>query len=335
MCESLSKHCSNYHLYVFAFDEKCHAVLNELNLPNITVISLTEFEDANLLAVKPSRSRVEYFWTCTPATILFCVEKFKLDHCTYLDADLCFYSDPIILFEEMGEKSVLIVEHRYTPGFDYSETCGKYNVQYMVFKNNNAGLEVLRWWYYACLDWCYSRFEDGKLGDQKYLDDWAERFKQVHVLQNEGGGVAPWNVQQYRIVQSNPIIFANRKTKFQFALVFYHFHNLAFYTNNLVQFTTPLLILSGQVQKKIYYPYVRMLLRIADTIRNIDNEINSLGSKEINKYHIPDRYTFKDKLYMYRTALLKFDFKKFSEFKTRMKNNKKDNNNIIEGGKIN
>ena len=44
MIESLSQHCDNFHLYVFAYDEKCYAYLQKQNYPNVTVLSLTQLE---------------------------------------------------------------------------------------------------------------------------------------------------------------------------------------------------------------------------------------------------------------------------------------------------
>ena len=127
----------------------------------------------------------------------------------------------------MGEKSVLITEHRYTKEYDQSRTSGIYCVQFMTFKNDKNGMEALNWWRNACIEWCYSRFENGKFGDQKYLDDWLNRFKGVHSLKNLGGGVAPWNIQQYDL------------SKKEFELIFYHFHgfkileNHKFYTSHI------------------------------------------------------------------------------------------------------
>ena len=45
-----------------------------------------------------------------------------------------FYSNPRVLYDEMGANSVLITEHRYTKEYDQSATSGKYCVQFVTFK---------------------------------------------------------------------------------------------------------------------------------------------------------------------------------------------------------
>ena len=151
MYESLKEHSNEFHLYVFAFDDRSYDLLNRLNYENITIISLSEFEDEELLRVKGDRTAAEYCWTCTPSIIKYSIETYNLDSCTYLDADLYFFSNPSVLIEEMSEKSVLITEHRYTPTYDQSATSGIYCVQFMTFKNNVSGLKVLNWWRDACM----------------------------------------------------------------------------------------------------------------------------------------------------------------------------------------
>lgn len=169
------------------------------------MVSLHQFEDSELLRVKPTRTAAEYCWTSTASTILYSINTFGLQNCTYIDADMCFYSDPAALIDEMGENSVLITDHRYTAQYDQSVTSGKYCVQFVTFKNTKEGLAVLNWWRNACIEWCYNRVEEGKFGDQKYLDCWTTQFNGVHELKHLGGGVAPWNVQQYT--------FENKATK--------------------------------------------------------------------------------------------------------------------------
>lgn len=231
MYNSLSLYCKDFHLYIFAFNDKCYSILQSLHLPNATVISLSEFEDEELLKVKPSRTRAEYCWTCSSSTILYVLNNYDVDHCTYLDSDLYFFSSPQSLLDEMGDKSVLITPHRYTPKYDQSEKTGIYCVQFVTFKNDKLGRKVLDWWRNACLEWCYARFEDGRFGDQKYLDDWPERFEGVHVLQNLGGGVAPWNMQQYEFEKSgDEIIGTELKTNKKFPVIFFHFHSFVFVT---------------------------------------------------------------------------------------------------------
>lgn len=230
---SLVEKCHNFNLYFFAFDDESEKILNLLNLPSITVISQKDFENEELLKVKPGRTKAEYFWTCTPAIIKYAIEKFNLEECTYLDADLFFFDSPQILLEEIGKSSILITAHRYTPEHDKSELLGKYCVQFNTFRNDDKGMEALNWWYKACLDWCYIKVEDGKFGDQKYLDDWPVRFKGVHELKHLGGGVGPWNDSQYEFFKKDRKIWGrHKKTDEKFPIIFYHFHQSKLYKIN-------------------------------------------------------------------------------------------------------
>lgn len=143
---SLEKNCPDFQIYIFAFDQKTYDILTGMKLNKATIISLKEFEDEELIRIKSSRSIAEYCWTCTSSVILYVLKNYKVESCTYLDADLYFYASPRPIFEEMGEKSILITEHHYSPQYNKQLKAGKYCVQFITFRNNNEGLTALIWW---------------------------------------------------------------------------------------------------------------------------------------------------------------------------------------------
>ena len=263
MYESLLKNSHDFHLYIFPFDDKSESILRTMNLRNVSIVSLSEFENESLLAVKSTRTKGEYCWTCTSSTILYCLNTYQLDHCTYIDADLYFFGNPNILVDEMNENSVLITEHRYSPKYNQAIKRGIYCVQFITFKNTNEGLAALKWWCEKCLEWCYSRLEDGKFGDQKYLDDWTVRFKGVHVLEHLGGGVAPWNVQQYSLAEDHDKISIRANSK-PADLIFYHFHYVKFYKDDKVDLGN--YILSTDVRRILYKRYIMDILKVENDL---------------------------------------------------------------------
>ncbi len=220
----------------------------------------------------------EYCWTSTPFTILYCLQKYNLADCTYLDADMIFYNDPTVLIDEMGDKSVLISEHRYPKMYDQSWYSGIYCVQFMCFKNDEAGLKVLNWWKDRCLEWCYGRLEDGKFGDQKYLDDWTTRFDCVHVMQHLGGGIAPWNLILYDFLNNPGLRLIDKKTVVAYDVIFFHFHSVQFFTDKKISLAGPLYEISSDVKKLFYYPYISQLINIAEGIRLQDASLNANGA---------------------------------------------------------
>lgn len=281
MYDSLYRACREFHLYLFAFDDIAYNIVTDLAMENVTVISLSDFEDSDLLRIKPTRSTAEYCWTATSSTIMYCLNRFNIDHCVYIDADLYFYSDPVVLTEELADNDVLITEHRYTPEYDRSVLSGKYCVQFILFRNSINGLRILEWWRKSCIEWCYARVEDGKFGDQKYLDDWLDRFEGVKVLEHSGGGVAPWNVQQYDLKSKKGKISGSEKNSHdQFDLVFYHFHNV---NNHLIngfnEFNLGSYFLEKKIIRLIYKPYLNELKKKDKLLKMIDNSFDSLGSR--------------------------------------------------------
>jgi len=186
MYESLLEHSSGFHLYIFAFDSLTAEILTKLKLQNVTVVSLEEFETPELIEVKRERSKAEYCWTCTPSTISYVFKNYDVIDCTYIDSDLIFYSDPAVLIDELAQfnKNVLITEHRFSflPRLYELKRGGRFCVQFLTFRNEESSLKILEKWRLQCIDWCYARYEDGKFGDQKYLDEWPSVYDNIHIL---------------------------------------------------------------------------------------------------------------------------------------------------------
>jgi hypothetical protein len=193
-----------------------------------------------------------------------------------------FFSDPGPLYAELGDDSVLIVPHRYTADREHwTKTSGVYNVEWLTFRNEERGLTALRWWHDRCIEWCYNRVEDGKFGDQMYLDDWPERFRGVHVLEHPGGGLAPWNVERYRLREENGQVLVD-----DVPLVFFHFHSLRLYQGAAPARRLALLDgdyhaadgivwkhgypLDGATRRLIWEPYLDRLGEAVAEVRSVD-----------------------------------------------------------------
>ena len=110
---SLARHCQRpFTLWVLCFDATTYRTLDRLCLPGVRLIALDQFEagDSDLQRAKTERSLVEYYWTCTPSLPLYILRHYpEVELITYLDADLCFYADPMPIYAEMGDGSILIV----------------------------------------------------------------------------------------------------------------------------------------------------------------------------------------------------------------------------------
>lgn len=214
--DSLMFHAQPFHLWILCMDELVEKQLKLISLPNATLIPLKEMETHEVLTVKPKRTSVEYCWTLTPFTPKAVFDRdSRVERVTYVDADIFFFDDPRILLDELDQsgKHVLITEHAYAPEYDQTLVSGRFCVQFMTFRKTRQAAQVMKWWQDKCLEWCFARLEDGKFGDQRYLDSWPELFGDIiYIVQQVEKTLAPWNV-----------LFFEKKRGGMINPVFYHF----------------------------------------------------------------------------------------------------------------
>jgi hypothetical protein len=243
---SLEKHGQPFRLWVVALDEPCASALERLAPAGVTVLRLADIEGEALRAVKPGRSVAEYCWTLTPFLPSAVFERApEAKRVTYVDADVYFFQPPAVLLGELDHsgKDVLITEHAFAPEYAHNLRYGRFCVQFVTFRNTAPARRVLEWWQARCLEWCYAREEDGKFGDQKYLDDWPTRFAQaVHVLARTEWTAAPWNIAHLGRLHGTA------------RPVMYHFHGLKVVSSRTVVLFYMYAI--GRANRWIYDEYV-------------------------------------------------------------------------------
>jgi hypothetical protein len=256
---SLEQHSRPYHLWIVAVDDACANALTRLALANVTVVRLHEIEDDALRSVKGGRSVGEYCWTLTPFLPSYVFARLpELKRVTYVDADLYFFEPPAVLLEEFerSAKHVLITEHAFAPEYASHARFGRFCVQFVTFRNSEPARRVLAWWQARCIEWCFAREEDGKFGDQKYLDLWPDMFaKEVHVLAQTDRTLAPWNVLHFS------------RSAGRVRPVFYHFHGLKIVSPTKVALFYMYRI--GRRNRWIYDQYVGALRSMARTMRRL------------------------------------------------------------------
>lgn len=256
MIQSVRQNGDNSQFYILALDDEVENFLKNSQISGISVIRINQIEKEfpQLLEVKPVRTSMEYYFTCTPYLFLYLFKTVPgVTMAAYLDADLFFFSDPSQVFSELGDNSVGVTEHRYSiKNIKRLGKYGKFNAGFLVFKNDMQGNEVLRWWSQQTLEWCSDKPNDGKYANQGYLNDFPS-FSGVHSFQSAGFNLAPWN-------SSGVKIKLNDRNQVQVdgdLLCFFHFHGFRITRSRAI--TSEIVYggkLTSNLRNYIYQPYL-------------------------------------------------------------------------------
>lgn len=266
MIRSLARFCSGMKIYVLCMDDQAKYILEHLDLPFVTCITLSEVENEELLKAKAGRGVAEYCWTLSSCFTWHVMQAYpEIDFLTYVDADLLFYSDVQPLFDEIGDASIAIIEHRFTPRLKDREVNGRFCVEWDSFRRDEQGLACLSRWREQCIEWCYYRLEDGKMGDQKYLDEWPSRYSKCHILMHPGAGIAPWNYAQYRFGKDAAGNIAVNGAP----LIFYHFHQFQLLDNGKFDRLSTFYTSECPEPAKVYQVYENELKECLTLVRTV------------------------------------------------------------------
>jgi hypothetical protein len=288
MYRSLRRHAPDVVLWVLCLDEETRDAIDRLRDDRLRAVPLSELEAWNraLLEAKANRTRIEYYFTLSPAWPRFLLERHPdVDVITYVDADLLFFASPEPIYAELGGDSVLIIGHRFPEHLRHHELYGIFNVGLIAFRNDRIGRDVLAEWGAQCIEWCYDRVEGDRFADQKYLDRWPGR-PGVHVLRHEGAGVSPWNWSRYRFEFSN-----GRGTVDGVPLIFYHFHGFKLANRWLYQpGEVGYDMMPARLRRPLYSAYLREL---AATRRWLRKALPGFDASPSGSVRYPD-HTFED-----------------------------------------
>lgn len=259
---SLAYNYNSFRVFILCIDEEAFEICNKLQLKNTILVKTDVLQDGRLNVIKMDRRLNEYCWTLKPFFLEYIMNEYDyLDNVVYLDADLCFFNDPTPIFECSKNYCALLSEHDFLEKNSIVEkNCGKYNSGFIVFKKCKTSLDILKWWEEKCIDWCFDGLDEGKFGDQKYLDLMPRLFEGICSITVPGVNIAPWNEGKYYFNNQFDKVHANQEK-----LICYHYCGLRLLNKN--QFA--LLIGSQNINTIIHTPYTLVIQEVISDIEHI------------------------------------------------------------------
>ena len=126
----------------------------------------------------------------------------------YFDPDIFVYSSLNTIFDELGNRSVMLVPHIADIHVNYDGELpewaimsnGIYNLGFCAMNNTLSSKLLVDWWCKRLEDSCFSDRAKGFFTDQKWMD-WIPGFlgDDCKISQNLGFNMAPWNYFERKI----------------------------------------------------------------------------------------------------------------------------------------
>jgi hypothetical protein len=255
MIRSLRRHDPNALIYVLCLDDNTFDVM-AASSENVTLIHIDELlsADPEFADSRNNRTLIEWYFTATSCLVNYIVKKYPtINNLYYLDSDLYFYNSVQPLIEESKNAAAQIIEHRFSKQMQHLLVYGRFNVGWIGFSTTAEGLALIHDYRSSCIDWCYEKLEGDRYGDQKYLDQWPQKFPSCVISKHLGANVAVWNISDRTLTRQGKDTFIDDSK-----LIFYHFQGVArLKSGNYVIKGDPLLL--GNYFELLYASYLNEL----------------------------------------------------------------------------
>jgi hypothetical protein len=186
------------------------------------------------------------------------------DVVNYLDSDQYFFGAPVPVIEALKDADIAIVPHDFPKKDAYKvKLVGSFNAGAVFFAKSELAYRCVKRWREQCLDWCYDKLDNSRLGDQMYLDEWPALYgDRVIQLRGRGVNIGTWNLGNYKVSMRDGRIFLDGSP-----LILFHFHRLKTYLDrNKELHAYPAFV----ADRNIFRPYIRSLSQAV-------KEISALG----------------------------------------------------------
>ena len=222
---SIKKFHNDFEFFALTFDDQSYNYLAGLHEDNLRLISNEDYNTYFNTSVDKYPDKKQYFFSATPNLCSYLFDTHPgIDILLYLDADVYLFNSLDPLYEEFGESSIGITEHRVNSILNlFVRHYGKYVIGVNLFRNSEEGRKCLQEWKNECTGWY-----PGKPGyplkffsDQIFLDSWVTKYDGIKVIKNVGINTSYWNAANYTFRKIHDEYFVDNQR-----LIIYHFSSL-------------------------------------------------------------------------------------------------------------
>ncbi len=248
---------SRHQLFIFCMDRVSYQTFEDLGLEGVTPVPYSSFATTSLMEAQTRMRISELCWSAKPLSIQYVLQHApEFDWVAYLDADMCFFSDPSEIFSQQeSDVSGLLTPHAFSDFFKPLEKkVGHHNAGFVAFRQHPDAQEALTLWFKACLARPSLEMRHGETFDQKILGQLQNKFPSIIDINHRGFNAAPWNIQGHLVTLQDDDIRIGADL-----LVLYHYQGMRFGPHGLVELYGAKWHMKPLIRRKIYKPIIHHL----------------------------------------------------------------------------